>query len=230
MSSSSLSARPRPSLRDRIVAYPSAVLLAMQVLAVLVYPFIGATQLGRAFLSLIGTLVLGIAIWTIRNTHTHTVPAMVIGAIAVVMSVAEVFAGHNDAVILVSAVAHVLFYFYTSYAMVRYLFGDDWVTNDDLFAVGAAFTLVAWGWAYIYTIVQTLSPGAFTGSDGVSERSWFELLYVSFSNLTGCGLSDIAPITPQSRSWTMLEQFAGVLYVAMVISRMVTLTVRRQRG
>lgn len=210
--------------------YPSAVLLAMQVAAIVVYPFIGSAEVGRAALSVIGTLVLGLAIWTIRTTANHVVPAVVLGVVALALSVAEIFTGTGSQVHLVSDIVHVLFYFYTSYALVRYLFGDDWVTRDDLFAVGAAFTVLAWGFAYAFAAIQFLVPGSFTAFQGPGERSWFELLYLSFANLTSVGLSDIVPVGRQARAWAMLEQLAGVMYVAMVISRMVALTVRRSRS
>lgn len=221
---------PTGALTDRLNRYPSAVLLGMQVLAIVAYPFIGQTPLGRAVISLIGTLVLGIAIWTIRNTQSTVVPALVLGSLAVVGSVLEIFWEDVAVITVGSDVTHVLFYFYTSYAMVRYLFGDEWVTSDDLFAVGAAFTLVAWGFAYVYDIVQSFAPASFDAGDGVVARTWFELLYLSFASLTGVGLSNVTPVTQVAQSWTMLEQLIGVLYVAMVISRMVALTVRRHRG
>jgi hypothetical protein len=56
------------------------------------------------------------------------------------------------------------------------------------------------------------------------------LIYYSGANFTGCGLSDIIAIKSQARAITTLEQLAGVLYVAMVISRLVALTVMRNRN
>lgn len=214
----------------RAKRYPSAVLLGMQILTIIAYPFIGRSALGRAVISLLGTLVLGIAIWTIRSTQSTVVPALVLGALAVTGSVLEIFWAGTMLVDTSSDVVHVLFYFYTSYAMVRYLFGDEWVTSDDLFAVGAAFTLVAWGFAYVYDVVQGFAPGSFVASDGGTSQTWFELLYLSFASLTGVGLSNVVPVNHIAQSWTMLEQLIGVLYVAMVISRMVALTVLRRRS
>ncbi len=62
-----------------------------------------------------------------------------------------------------------------------------------------------------------------------APRTWFELLFLSFTNLTSVGLSDIAPIQPQARAVVMIEQVAGLLYVAFVISRIVGLTIARER-
>jgi len=55
-----------------------------------------------------------------------------------------------------------------------------------------------------------------------------ELLYLSFSLLSGGGLSDVVPIHSQARALVMLEQFAGVMYVALVVSRLVGLTMIRR--
>jgi hypothetical protein len=51
------------------------------------------------------------------------------------------------------------------------------------------------------------------------------------ANLSATGLSDIVPVTPPARVLAILEQFTGIGYVAMVVSRLVGLTmVRRNRN
>ena len=56
-----------------------------------------------------------------------------------------------------------------------------------------------------------------------------ELLFLSFTTLSSTGLSDVVPIKAFARSVVMIEQFAGVLYIAMVITRMVGLTLRPEQ-
>jgi hypothetical protein len=41
-------------------------------------------------------------------------------------------------------------------------------------------------------------------------------------------LSDVVPITPQARAVVMMEQLAGLAYVALFVSRLVGLTISRQ--
>ena len=41
------------------------------------------------------------------------------------------------------------------------MLADHEITRDELFAVGATFTLVAWGFAYVYTVWQAIEPGSF---------------------------------------------------------------------
>ena len=55
-----------------------------------------------------------------------------------------------------------------------------------------------------------------------------ELLFLSFTNLTATGLSDVAPVKPFARALVMLEMVAGLAYVAMLVSRLVGLTVFRR--
>ena len=100
--------------------------------------------------------------------------------------------------------------------------------GDEYYATGAAFTVVAWGFAYLFAVVQVVWPESFTNSDGFGQ-SWFELLYLSFSTLTSVGLSDIVAVGAQARSVVMIEMMVGVFYIAMVVARMVGLTMMRHR-
>jgi hypothetical protein len=54
-------------------------------------------------------------------------------------------------------------------------------------------------------------------------RTWLELIFLSFSIQSGTGLSDIVPLTPTARVLTALQMFTGVMYIALVVSRLVAL-------
>ena len=108
------------------------------------------------------------------------------------------------------------------------MLADHEITRDELFAVGATFTLVAWAFAYLFTVIQAVDPGSFIAAeDPTGERTWMELLFLSFTTLSSTGLSDVVPVQPFARGVVMLEQLAGLGYVAMVVSRLVGLTLRR---
>jgi hypothetical protein len=198
--------------------HPSGVLLVGQLTAVLAYPFLSGSTAGRATLGVVQLLLVVTALAAVRRTPALTWVALIFGAPATVFAVWEAVAPSADWVVLVSALFHVPFYGFVSYAMIRYLFHDEKVTTDELFATGAAFTVVAWAFAYLYAAVQVLWPGSF-GPD----QSWYELLFLSFTTLTSVGLSDIYPVLGHARSVSMIEQVAGVLYVALVIARIVSI-------
>jgi hypothetical protein len=210
------------ALRD----HPSGVLLVGQLLVVLAYPFLDTSTAGRAALGVVQMIVVFAAVAAVRLTPVLSWVALLLGVPAMVFAVLEAVQPHSDWIVLTSAGVHAPFYGYVSYAMIRYLFHDDRVTRDELFATGAAFTVVAWAFAYVYAAAQVLWPGSFVGANG-DEQSWFNLLFLSFTNLTSVGLSDVVPIGEHARSLVMVEQLAGVLYVALVIARLVGLTVAR---
>lgn len=206
--------------------HPSALLLSLQLLAVLAYPFLDNTTTGRAVLGAVQVLVVLSATWAVRRTPTLSWVAVIFGGPAMLFSVLEAFSDTTSWVVLVSAMLHVPFYLFVSYALIRYLFHDDKVTRDELFATGAAFTVVAWAFAYVYAAAQVIWPGSFVAYAGEGDREWFELLYLSFTTLTSVGLSDVSPVMDHARSLVMLEQVAGVFYVALVVARLVGLTAR----
>ncbi|MEO9323689.1 potassium channel family protein [Nocardioides sp. C4-1] len=206
--------------------HPSALLLGLQLLAVLAYPFLDENVAGRAVLGAVQVGVVLAAAAAVRLTPALSWVAVLLGAPAMVFSVLEAVTDDAGWAVLASAVFHVPFYLFVSYALIRYLFHDDKVTRDELFATGAAFTVVAWAFAYVYAGAQVVWPDSFVGYAGEGTRAWFDLLYLSFTTLTSVGLSDVYPIRDHARSLVMLEQVAGVFYVALVVARLVGLTAK----
>lgn len=106
--------------------------------------------------------------------------------------------------------------------MCIYMLGDTRATIDELFAAAAAYMLLSLAWAYGFWCIQYANPGAFASAHPVlpDRRTWFEFLYLSMTTLSSTGFGDIVPVSSGARSAVILEQFVGVLYVALVISRL----------
>ena len=207
--------------------HPSALLLMAQLLAVLAYPFLDTSRAGSAVLGVISMVAVGLALWVVRSTPALTFIAVALGVPALMMTVLEAAMPGETWVVLTGALLHAPFYFYVFFGTIRYVFHDDNVTTDELYAIGAAFTVLAWGFAFVYVALEIIWPGSIEPLSNGTGR-FFDLLFFSFTNLTSVGLSDILPVGSHARSVVILEQVAGVLYVAMVISRLVALTVRNR--
>jgi hypothetical protein len=203
---------------------PSAVLLAGQLLGVLLYPFMTG-EVGRALFSVFGIAILSLVVLAVRSTPGITWIGALLGIPATVLLLIQVVTG-DDSLLPYSSAIEAVLYFYAAGALIAYMLADHEVTRDELYAVGATFTLVAWAFAYTYTVCQAIEPGSFTAAvDPSGDRSWIELLFLSFTTLSSTGLSDVVPIKPFARSLVMFEQLAGVAYIAMVVSRLVGLLV-----
>ena len=209
---------------------PSAVLVAVQLLAIVLLPWVEAESWGRAVIAGLSLVAVTFGIWAIRATPALTWLALLIGLPAFVLEVWSVIDPDNVPVVFLAHLLLAIFYLYVAYGLIAYMFADTWVTKDEMFAVAAAFTVLLFSFAYLYFAIQTLVPGSFTMPGGGERRSFLELLFFSGANLTSVGLSDITPVESHARAAVIIEQLTGVLYVAMVISRLVALTVMRARG
>jgi hypothetical protein len=208
---------------------PSAVLLAVQLAGVLLYPFLEGDGVSRALFSAFGIVVLALVVLAVRASPTWTGVAVLLGVPATVLLIIQAITDSDD-LFPYSAGLEAILYFYATYGLIRYMLADHVITRDELFAVGATFTLVAWGFAYVFVVWQAIEPGAFTAAvNPEAQRTWMELLFLSFTTLTSTGLSDVVPIEGFARSLVMIEQLVGLAYIAIVVSRLVALTVPRVR-
>jgi hypothetical protein len=208
---------------------PSAILLFAQIAAVLLYPFLEDSDVGRAVFSVLGIAILGLVLLAVRSTPALTGVAVVLGIPATVLLLIQA-ATVSDDLQPYSAALEAVLYFYAAGALIMYMLADHQITRDELFAVGATFTLVAWAFAYLYLVVQAIEPESFTAAvHPNADRSWMEVLFLSFTTLTSTGLSDVVPVKAFARSLVMIEQLAGLAYVAVLVSRLVALTVVQRR-
>lgn len=210
--------------------HPSAGLLTVQILGVVLYPLMESSPKGRALFSLFGMLVLGLVLWVVRKGPWLTWLGVLL-ALPVFVMTAMSFTSPHPTLAIVSAALQSVLYFYAAGSLIAYMLKDWNVALDDLFAAGATFTLLAWAFAYLFTMQQGLEPGAFgLSDDGLALRSWTELLFLSVALLSSVGLSDILPVSPMARALVMLESFAGVMYIALVVSRLISLASNRRES
>ena len=214
---------------SRIPREPSAVLLLAQLLGVLLYPFMETTDAGRALFSIFGIAVLGLVFRAVQSSPAHTWVAVLLGLPATVLLLIQAITV-DDALLPYSSALEAVLYFYAAGALIAYMLEDHEITRDELYAVGATFTLLAWAFAFTFTVCQAIEPGSFTAAvDPTGDRSWTELLFLSFTNLTSTGLSDVVPVESFARSLVMVQQLIGLSYIAMLVSRLVALTVLGSR-
>ena len=204
--------------------HPSAFLLAAQLLSLLVFPLMGDGSGGRLLLGAVALVVVPLALWVVMRSPLMNWIGWLLAIPAMTLTVLGVWAGY-ESLLPFAAVMESALYLYAAGGLIVYMLRDQKVTTDELFAAGATFTLLAWGFAYAYLACQAWHPGSFTGIEPGRQRYWLELLFYSFSNLSATGLGDTLPLNAPAKVLTMLDQFVGVGYLATVVSRLIGLTV-----
>lgn len=202
---------------------PSAWLLLLQFVILLLSLLTNHSVSYRAFTWALGVLVLLIIAKVIRQTPVFTIMGLSFVGGALIFSVLILVGVHDPYVIAISHFFEAMAYFIAAFGLVRYMFADRYLTKDELFAAGAVFTLIAWGFAFLYNICQILVPNSFLNPNAMGQQSWLDLLFLSFSLQSATGLSDLIPLSPLSRVLAMLQMFCGVMYLALIVSRLIAL-------
>ena len=203
---------------------PSAGLLLVQLLGILLYPWMESSPSGRAVLAGFGILVLGVALRVVRRSPWLTWLALLLAFGIVSLYATHAFSPHPAFPVAIAALQSA-FYFYATGSLIAYMLQDWEATTDELFAAGATFTLLAWAFAHAYAACEAVSAGSFSAPlNPAGPRTWMELLFLSVAVLSSVGLSDVLPVTGMARALVMLESFAGVMYIALVVSRVIGLT------
>ncbi len=95
--------------------------------------------------------------------------------------------------------------------------------SETVFGALCIYLLVGFSFASIYRLVVTVQSHAFyldpiTNSRTVPNR--FDLIYYSFGTMTSLGAPGITAVSHQARSLSVIEAMLGVLYLAVLISRL----------
>ena len=203
--------------------FPFAMLLCVQLLSVLCYGFLTDSITSHIIFNCLGLIVPMLAVWVVyRSPATNWIGFTLVTA-SIGTTLLALLGGQTQLIVWAQSFEGLL-YFYAAISLVMYMFKDDVVTLDELYAAGATFTLLVWGFALVYSVCQQIYPNSITGGTaGTQLRSWIELLFFSFSMQSGTGLSDLLPVSPQSRAIASIQMFSGMMYITVVVSHLVGL-------
>jgi hypothetical protein len=208
---------------------PNAWLLLSLVVLVVLYPFVEPSPGGRAAIAGWDLVILVLALRAVRASAPELRVGYFLVVPAVLLHVVAAYAP-TPGLMLANFATQAAFHAFVVVSLLRYMLRDDIMTLDELFAAAGLYVLMAFVFAYLYALVELVSPGAFfinpaNNPDG--STAWWDLLYFSFTCLTSVGFGEITPVSDHARSLVMIQQMMGVLYLALVISRLVALQAMR---
>jgi hypothetical protein len=216
---------------DHIAGLPNAWLLLALVLQVLAYPFLDETASGRAAIAVFDLVILVLALRASRAGGHETRLGYVLAVPAMALHAADALGGNDAGLAAASLLAQAVFHAFVVICLLRYMLRDEIMTRDELFAAAGLYVLMAFVFAYLYALIEHVQPGAFVinaanNPSGVTR--WWDLLYFSFTCLTSVGFGEITPANDHARSLVMIQQMLGVLYFALIVSRLVTMQAARR--
>jgi hypothetical protein len=174
------------------------------------------------------------ATWAVSRNRRILVLALFLVAPAFVSVVVRAWLDLTPTRLINSALMAV-FLFFIAIVLLRAVIGAKRVSANEIYGAICVYLLIGIIWIFLYSLVQSLEPGAFSPPpDALAERAaegaltpgslqLSQLGYFSFVTLTTLGFGDMAPLTPTARTLAWLEAVTGQLYLTVLVARLVGL-------
>lgn len=211
--------------RPRLRRFSTVQLLIALVLLLISAPFVEELEGGHFIVSFLFSLVLIAGVFAVASRKRSL-------AIALALAIPAITARWIDqlrpdlvhaAVFLVCAL--LLLAFVIGH-LLHFVLRAPVVTVDVLCASIAAYLMLGLMWTVAYWLVDQVTPGgafSFNTERGVHSINGFTGFYFSFITLSTVGYGDITPVSHAARWLAAMEAMTGLLYVAVLIARLVSL-------
>ena len=200
------------------------LLIALAVLLIFA-PFVEEFRGGGLILSLLFSLVLLAAVFAVANRKRSLAIALVLA----VPAIAGRWINHYRPDLIhpyVFLICSLMLLAFVIAHMLRFVLRAPVVTVEVLCGSIAAYLMLGLMWTVAYWLVDQLTPGgafSFNTNRGGQSINGFTGFYFSFITLSTVGYGDITPVSRFARWLAALEAMTGLLYVAVLIARLVSL-------
>jgi Ion channel len=211
--------------RLRFRRFSTVQLLVALVVLLISAPFVEELKGGHLILSVLFSLVLLAAVFAVSDRKRTLAIALVLAVPAIAARWVNHFRPDliHPAVFLVCAL--LLLAFVIGH-LLHFILRARVVTMEVLCASIAAYLMLGLMWTVAYWLVDQVTPGgafSFNTERGAQSMNGFTGFYFSFITLSTVGYGDITPISRAARWLAATEAMTGLLYVAVLIARLVSL-------
>lgn len=85
------------------------------------------------------------------------------------------------------------------------------------------YVLIGIFWYLLFMFLLMVDPDSFDIRNFNPEMVSIDMIYFSFTTLTTLGYGDITPVSYTAKMWSITEAMMGVMFLAVMISRVVSL-------
>ena len=214
------------AIRDReasaITGHKFFLLFVFLLLYLILYPY--TQNKGVAYYALrilgIGITLLSVYAVSFRRSLVFVGIALAIPVLMAHFRIADL---DTSATTLATTALTLAFDTFIIVAIFRRVFVHKQPTAETIFGALCIYLLVGLGFGSIYSLMATVQPHAFFMSPDVNLHAIpnrYDLIYYSFGTLTCLGATGITAVSDQVRSLSLIEAILGVLYLAVLISRL----------
>ena len=201
------------------------ILLILLLFMLVLAPFLDEIVQTRILMDVFLTAIF--IIYTIRLKRPQAIIASVL-VLPLIVSTWSTYFVEIKTVSLLTRVFGALFFAYAAINILRIIVKSEKVTRETIFAAIVAYLLIALMWAFLYMILDMMSPGSFSFPDKGFQGETMRYEYLSFVTITTLGYGDITPVTDQASAMVIMEAVIGQIYLVVLVAWLVGMHVSRR--
>jgi voltage-gated potassium channel Kch len=185
------------------------------------YPFLEGHGFGEVVLQILfsATLIFGVLIVT--DDKKHGLHAIFLAVPTIASAWATIVFPSYESIRLASYGFSIMFYIYTIRQLLKYIIRIENINSSTIYAAICIYLLMGISWGLVYLIIDNFEPDSFLVHGQMKVLNRTDALYYSYMTLTTTGYGDIVPNSKYTRTTASIESVTGVLYVAVLVSRLV---------
>jgi hypothetical protein len=196
---------------------PCTYLLLLLLGLILLFPYLEEGIFARMLLGILFSVVLLVGAFAAKQTRQGFILKLGLALLGVGLQWAALWT-ENILILDLAGMCYAASLAVSISGVLRYILKRGPNTADKLHGALAGYIMLV----FIYALIERSSAGSFGPGrlDFTQPGTFFKLIYFSLTTLTTTGYGDVIPLTNQARSFVMIEEFAGVFYVGVLIARL----------
>ena len=214
--------RPASRYTQAVTGHRFLLLFLFLLSNLILYPYIDHTGFRYYVFRVLGSAVIFLSIYAVSFRRSLVLFALLLAAPAMVQRVVFLHV-EASALSLFNTSCGFVFDVFVVVVIFRHVFAYERPNSETIFGALCIYLLIGFSFASLYEMVSAVQPGAFyldplTNLHKIPDR--FDCVYYSFGSMTALGTSGITPVSNQARSLSIIEAILGILYLAVLISRL----------
>ncbi|MEX1330456.1 MAG: potassium channel family protein [Desulfobacterales bacterium] len=203
------------------------ILLILILLMLVLTPFLDEFVQTRILSDVFLTAIFIFIIYSIRLKRFQAIIAFVL-VLPLIVATWSTYFVEIKSLSLLTRIFGAFFFAYAAINILRIIAKSKEVTSETIFAAIVAYMLIALMWAFLYMILERVSPGSFSFPEiGFREES-IRFEYFSFITITTLGYGDITPLTNRASALALIEAVVGQMYLVVLVAWLVGMHVSQR--
>ncbi len=182
------------------------------------------------FVNINFSLFIFVTLFALKVRHSLLILAVTCAMAAITLNSMSIVR-HSFYIELFGVLSALFFLSVITVYLFNYVFNVDKVEKDLIFGSVCVYLLLGVCWALLYSLVDLVWPGSFTGilQNELAQGEKFQFfLYYSFVTQTTLGYGDIAPLHPMAANLAAIQSIMGVFYLATLVSGLIANLLRQK--